>query len=139
MTIEQLKSLKEGDVVRYTNKEDASQTYDSKVTKVSQYSVVLLDYEGNAILIEFDDPDLTLIASTLTLVEPTTTNELQIILHQIRDVEFDYTQFNIKCGFQGVHNDNTNKHEWSKDKLSSLRSCLADLRMQRDNLLRQNM
>lgn len=66
-------------------------------------------------------------------------NELQIILHQIRDAEFDYAQFNIKCAFQGVHNDNTDKHEWSKDKLASLRSQLTDLRNKRDNLLNQNI
>ena len=137
MTIEQLKLLKVGDVVRYTNKEDASHTYDSKVTKVSQYSVVLLDYEGNAILIEFDDQDIEYIASQYALVPPTSNYELQIILHQIRDCEFDYTQFNIECGFQGVHNDNTNKYEWSKDKLVYLRSLLTDLRNKRDNLLKQ--
>jgi hypothetical protein len=57
MTIEQLKSLKVDDVVRYTNKEDASHSYDSKVTMVSQYRVVLHDNTGNTIHIEFSDQD----------------------------------------------------------------------------------
>jgi hypothetical protein len=139
MTLEQLKSLKVGDVVRYTNKEDASHSYISTVVVTSKDAVVFVDGKGIRKFIGFLDQDIEHIASTLTLVEPTTTNELQIILHQIRDLEFDITI--------GMNRENTYiKIDTDKellkavnDYMSSLRSCLADLRKQRDNLLRQNM
>jgi hypothetical protein len=95
MTLEQLKSLKVGDVVRYTNKDDASNTYVSKVTLVLDFMVEL--YDGSSyIQIPFDDKDIQHIASTLALVE-NTTNELQIILHQIRDCEFDINYWNLRA------------------------------------------
>jgi hypothetical protein len=92
MTLEQLKSLKVGDVVRYTNKEDASDCTDWRVDKISTNYVDFIDMgkNGNYMVIYFNDQDIQHIASTLALVE-NTTNELQIILHQIRDCEFDIT------------------------------------------------
>jgi virulence-associated protein VapD len=127
MTLEQLKSLKVGDVVRYTNKEDASNTYVSKVTVVLDFMVEL--YDGSSyIQIPFDDKDINHIASTLALVS--STNELQIILHQIRDCEFDYHMEQLWCG--------SNRFQGSA-YLAKLKDNLTDLRNKRDNLLKQNI
>lgn len=116
MTLEQLKSLRVGDIVRYTNKEDASNTYVTKVSSVLDWQIEFYDGVGYT-PISFDDKDIEHIASTLAFVPPTSTNELQIILHQIRDCEFDITH---RLGNYG------------KAVLG-----LVDLRNKRDNLLKQ--
>lgn len=118
MTLEQLKSIKVGDVVRYTNKEDVSNTYDSTVVATRDGSVVFVDKSGIKIVISFDEQDIEHIASTLALVEQPNNNELEIILHQIRDAEFDITH---KLGNYG------------KAIVG-----LVDLRNKRDNLLKQH-
>lgn len=116
MTLEQLKSLRVGDIVRYTNKEDASHSYDSKVSVISDGMLELFD--GNCYTcINLNDRDIEFIASTLALVS--STNELQIILHQIRDAEWDCTNKG-GLGFYTY-------------------SDLLDLRNKRDNLLKQNI
>jgi hypothetical protein len=120
MTLEQLKSLKVGDVVRYTNKEDASHSYDAEVSYIDRGLVEIVPQNGDAyVIIEWADPDIQHIASTLAFVPPTNSNELQIILHQIKDAEFDYTS-GICSNAEGLLN-------------------LTKLRKKRDNLLKQNI
>jgi len=122
MTLEQLKSLRVGDIVRYTNKEDASNTYVSTVSHIDSCLIELTPNNKDAyVLIAWSDKDIEHIASTLALVE-NTNNELQIILHQIRDLEFDMT-INKDDSLIRAH----------------LRSQLTDLRNKRDNLLKQNI
>ena len=133
MTLEQLKSLKVGDIVRYTNKEDASDCTDWKVDKISTNYVDFIDMgtNGNYMVIYFNDQDIHHIASTLALVPPTSNNELQIILHQIRDAEFDLQFWNLRYAHGEIlHHDIA--------KLESTQSLITDLRNKRDNLLKQN-
>ena len=57
-------------------------------------------------------------------------NELQIILHQIRDVEFDYHMEQLWCGSNIFQ---------SSAYLAKLKDDLTNLRNKRDNLLKQQL
>ena len=138
MTLEQLKSLKVGDVVRYTNKEDATDCTDWRVDKISTNYVDFIDMgkNGNYMLIYFNDQDIQHIASTLAFVPPTTTNEIQIILHQIRDAEFD-----LRMAHEYYLNRKSAKEGWmeASNICEDTIMKLLDLRKKRDNLLKQNI
>jgi len=143
MTLEQLKSLKVGDIVRYTNKEDASDCTDWKVDKISTNYVDFIDMgtNGNYMVIYFNDQDIHHIASTLSLVPPTNTNELQIILHQIRDKQWaldkNYATQNAILMSPRVIEQSV--YELLIERLKTQMDELHDLRNKRDNLLKQNI
>jgi hypothetical protein len=136
MTLEQLKSLRVGDIVRYTNKEDASNTYVTKVSSVLDWQIEL--YDGVAYTpISFFDQDIEHIASTLAIVS--SNNELQIILHQIRDCEFDMMQLNIKSAPLRLDFRKDSEYQSHKDMMDYYGFKLQELRNKRDNLLKQNI
>jgi len=134
MTLEQLKSLRVGDIVRYTNKEDASHSYDSKVSVISDGMLELFD--GNCYTcINLNDRDIEFIASTLALVS--STNELQIILHQIRDCEFDLGICQRRMDACVIANSKQTLIAEIASKNGEYKALLKDLRNKRDNLLKQ--
>jgi hypothetical protein len=104
MTLEQLKSLKVGDIVRYTNKEDATDCTDWKIK-----------------------------------VADTSNNELQIILHQIRDCEFDLNICQRRMDAILISNNKQALIAEIAIKNGEYKELLKSLRNKRDNLLKQNI
>ena len=141
MTLEQLKSLKIGDIVRYTNKEDATDCTDWKVDRITTLFINFIEKynENNFFQVPFDDLDIEYIASQYALVPPATTNELQIILHQIRDCEFDLDMVNKRYNAYLISNADIGTMQTCLSIIQDASNLLLDLRNKRDNLLKQNI
>ena len=96
MTLDQLKSLKVGQVVKYTNDVDALNVAYWTVNFISEDGLTLQcnskKYVGNAI--NFNDKDIDHIASMLTIDQPIAykalepQRQLKLIEAKIRDAEF---------------------------------------------------
>lgn len=101
MTLTELKSLKIGQIVKYTNDVDALNVEYWEVNYTSENGLILQDYKRKHIrnVISFDDPDINHIASMLTIDRPLwdkmgdkdrqLKRELRLVEAKIRDAEFD--------------------------------------------------
>ena len=100
MTLDQLKSLKVGQIVKYTNDVDALNVeYYRKIYMLSDCIVFTALNKSELYTIHFNDPDINHIASMLTIDQPLRDKvlepqrqlerELRLIEAKIRDAEFD--------------------------------------------------
>lgn len=101
MTLTELKSLKVGQIVKYTNDIDPLNIEYWKVRHINDFLVemIALNTEGVCLLLKFDELGIEHTASMLTVDEPLSDKalkperELRLIEAKIRDAEFDLTNF----------------------------------------------
>lgn len=103
MTLDQLKSLKVGQVVKYTNDLDAFNVEYYTVSDINFDGICLTHSQGYGLrTIHFSDPDINHIASMLTIDQPLRDKvlepkkqlerELRLVEAKIRDAEFKIAQ-----------------------------------------------
>ena len=104
MTLNELKTLKVGQIVKYTNDVDKLNVEYWEVNYTSENGLILQDYKRKHIrnVIGFDDPDINHIASMLTIDRPLwdkmgdkdrqLKRELRLVEAKIRDAEFKIAQ-----------------------------------------------
>ena len=104
MTLDQLKSLKVGQVVKYTDDVDALNVEYWKVRHINDFLVemIALNTEGVCLLLKFDEQDIEHTASMLTVDQPLRDKvlepkkqlerELRLVEAKIRDSEFKIAQ-----------------------------------------------
>lgn len=111
MTLDQLKSLKVGQIVKYTNDVDKLNVEYYTVSDINVDGLCLTNSLGCALAtIHFNDPDINHIASMLTVDQPLAhkalepkkqlERELRLIEAKIRDSEFD-----MECMYRLQHTD----------------------------------
>jgi hypothetical protein len=93
MTIQELKNLKVGDVVK------RSKGVFWKITKATDWGIELIDLHGIVgRTIYFDFPDINQLASEYEIAQlpttPDTDRQLRLVEAKIKDAEFDIAQFN---------------------------------------------
>ena len=145
MTLTELKSLKVGQVVKYTNDVDQLNVEYWSVKGIWEQCVIFGQIQGNrSTTIYFSEEDIDHIASMLTIdqsiaykaLEPhkQLERELKLIEAKIRDAEFDL----------GIVNDTINAHintallltpQKERDKHNALIAELKQLRNQRNELI----
>ena len=106
MTLDQLKSLKVGQIVKYTNDVDALNVAYWKVRYVNDAMIEFIPHQsfGMSITIGFYELDIDLICAQLTIDQPLRDKvlepkkqlerELRLVEAKIRDAEFDMTMAN---------------------------------------------
>ena len=123
MTLTELKTLKVGQVVKYTNDVDKLNVDYWKVRHINNFLVemIALNKEGVCLLLKFDELDIEYTASMLTVDRPLwdkmgdKDRQLRLVEAKIRDAEFDLIHKN-GLGFYTYHD-------------------LVDLRNQRNELI----
>lgn len=108
MTLDQLKSLKVGQVVKYTDDVDKLNVDYWKVRHINDFLVemIALNKEGVCLLLKFDELDIEYTASLLTIDRPLwdkmgdKDRQLRLVEAKIRDAEFD-----LECMYRLQHTD----------------------------------
>lgn len=133
MTIQELKNLKVGDVVK------RSKGVFWEITKATDWGIELVDLKGIVgRTIYFDSANIDQVASELEIAQlpivPDTDRQLRLIEAKIKDAEFDVKMWHdLLCALSTT--EDLEALELTKDKENILMGKLISLREQRNKLI----
>ena len=146
MTVEELKSLKVGQIVKYTNNVDALNVEYWIVYMVYSWCIELMHSQGTKTqVIQFDNHDINYIASMLTIDQPLRDKvlepqkklerELRLVEAKIRDAEFDMDMTNKRYDTYLLANADKDTMTTCLGLCKDIMAYLKSLRQQRNELI----
>jgi hypothetical protein len=150
MTIQELKNLKVGDVVKHTKISDPLDIMYWELVFINEDGLQLKHCKGLYVssILWFNDPDLEYFASMLSIdqmlkdnaldanIAPDTDRQLRLIEAKIKDAEFDVKMWHdLLCALSVT--DDLDSLELTKDKENVVMGKLIALREQRYKLIEQ--
>lgn len=141
MTLTELKSLKVGQVVKYTDDVDKLNVEYWKVRHINNFLVemIALNKEGVCLLLKFDELDIEYTASLLTIDRPLwdkmgdKDRQLRLIEAKIRDAEFDLRTVMRETEF--MYKIHGTMSGLMQEEIIKAREVLTNLRHQRNKLI----
>ena len=141
MTLTELKSLKVGQIVKYTDDVDKLNVDYWKVRHINDFLVemIALNTEGVCLLLKFDEQDINHIASTLTIDRPLwdkmgdKDRQLRLVEAKIRDAEFDLRTVMRETEF--MYKIHGSLSGLMQEEIVKAREVLTNLRHQRNKLI----